>query len=218
MSQVTAIRTKGLAVPVLGAIALVVALVVLWPRQPEYPPVVQAGIRLMGCMERGDADCMYEFIPDEDRNTYGLTREEWKWFIEDYGRDIPWSKSVPGGKVEAYGNENYGIVRVSRPSIDGFGKRGAQSAAIARTDKGYQSPVLATSLIIGIPPARGRTRDYGEGEWRGAKLEAFIRDAELLESHGIKGYPIEGQFLTWAEHIARLQGMPDSGGSGSGQQ
>lgn len=90
MSHEVATRTRGLAVPALVAIGLVDALVGLWPRQPKYPPVVQAGIRLMGCMERGDADCMYEFIPDEDRNTYGLTREGRKWFIEDYGRDTPW--------------------------------------------------------------------------------------------------------------------------------
>lgn len=124
---------------------------------------------------------------------------------------------MPGGKVEAYGNENHEIVCVSRPRIDGFGKSSAQGAAIARTDKRFQSPGLVTLLIIGIPPSHGHTREYAEGEWRGAKLKAFIRDAELLESHGLNGYPIEGQFLTWVGHIVRFLGMPDSGGPGSEQ-
>lgn len=217
MSLAAAFRTKRLTVLSTVAIVLIVTVILLRPKEPRYPPIVQAGLRLIECEHQANADCTYEYITDDERRLYGLTRESWRWFIQDYGRDIRWAKTVTGGKVQFYGSEANGIVRVSRPSIDGYGKLGASGVAMARTDKGYQAPRYATSLIIGIPTYKGRTRAIEQGEWRGAKLKAFIRDAELLESHGIMGYPIDGQFLTWAEHIARLQGMPDSGGSGSGQ-
>ncbi|MCC6403845.1 MAG: hypothetical protein IT207_07525 [Fimbriimonadaceae bacterium] len=193
------------------AIALIVTVILLWPKEPRYPPIVQAGLRLIECEHQADADCTYEYITDDERRLYGLTRESWRWFIQDYGRDIRWAKTVSGGKVQFYGSEANGIVRVSRPSIDGYGKLGASGVAMARTDKGYQAPRYATSLIIGIPTYKGRTRDIEQSEWRAAKLEAFERDGALLAAHGFKGYPIEGEFLTWDDHVARLRGLLNLG-------
>lgn len=217
LRQEAAIRTKRLTILALLAVALVVSLVVLWPKQPRYPPIVQAGIKLIDCQERVDADCMYEFIPDEERKLYGLSRATWKWFVTDYGRDTIRATSLPGGKVEYYGNEARGWVRVSRPSTDADGKRGFSSAVLARTDKGYQAPYLAMSLIIGITAHRGRTRPLEQSEWRAAMLKAFERDGALLTAHGFKGYPIEGEFLTWDEHVTRLKAALGSGRSLAGQ-
>lgn len=212
---ITATRTRRAALWAFAALAVAAAVYFVWPRpHAGYPPVVAAGLRLIDCEARADADCMYEFVTDDEKKAYRLTKEKWRWLINDYGKTIRWAKPAPGGKVSYYGNEANGSVMVSRPALVGSGKPGYAIARIARTDEGYKSPSLATKLIDGIPVYRLRTDDLPDHDNAEATIAAYRRDEALLKAHGFHGVLREGKLVTWRERIVRYEANKAQSGPG----
>lgn len=218
MTLGVATRTRKAALRAGAALAVAAAVYFFWPRPyPDYPAAVCAGLRLIECEARVDTDCMYEFILDEERKAFSLTKEKWRWLLKEFGKGTRWPQPVPGGKVTYYGNEAFGHLVVTREGIDGDGKPCHVGAVIVRTDEGYRRPGMVNSLLVGLTIHRDRRGESGGDPGPAERAEAYLRHAAELRANGFPGSFFGGEkFMTWEERAALARQASQSAAAGGG--
>lgn len=153
----------------------------------------------LGCQERNDADCLFNYLTEDEKKATGIDRDGLRKLVREYVAPSFASLSKQGLPIphpDPVGAEYI----LSQVYVGEDGRKSSRSVRIAWTPDGPKAIGLASQLVLTSMLARYSTSE------RASRPRACVigvdRDRKKLESYGMKGYyrlHPDRHLLTWDE-------------------
>lgn len=149
--------------------------------------------RLADCVGRGDSACVLGYIPRDEAQQLGLTRESISWLLGELS-----ISRGPALNVASQDLEQWKMVNTTFPSKKGGDEQ--VTFIISDTDDGIKSPMLTSMLLLGrMSPANSSGVAMLQ-----ARTDYVRKNQSQLERRGFRGFvPDFGKpLISWDEFIA----------------